>query len=68
MFNLSLVSWDELHKDASILILAVKHNQFLKLEYNEFKSIVHEKGVIYDVKSILSKDKIEKLGFNYKSF
>lgn len=38
------------------VVLAVSHNEFLKLDLSQFKM---EKGVLYDVKSILPKDAVD---------
>ena len=34
------------------IIIAVAHSQFKKLKINKLKSLLHENGIIYDVKSI----------------
>lgn len=50
-YNLDLVS--SLEKEYDAVILAVSHNQFLKLNIS---SLIVDKGVIYDVKGILPKN------------
>lgn len=50
-YDLDLVS--SLEKEYDAVILAVSHNQFLKLDIS---SLIVDKGVIYDVKGILPKD------------
>ena len=68
LYNLELVSWDQLHKNANILLLAVKHDYYNQINLIELKDKVDSNGVIYDIKSTFPKEKIKELGFNYYNF
>ena len=65
LLKIDLVSWEKLHEDAHILILAVKHDYYNKLDFTKYKSIIQNDGKIFDIKSILSKNKVKKLGLEY---
>ena len=53
-YGLQLV--DELSNDYSAVVLAVAHNEFMKLDLN---SIRKDNSVLYDVKSVLPKDQVD---------
>ena len=65
LLKIDLVSWEKLHEDAHILLLAVKHDYYNKLDFTKYKSIIQYDGKIFDIKSILSKNKVKKLGLEY---
>jgi UDP-N-acetyl-D-galactosamine dehydrogenase len=57
----------KINKKVDALIIAVPHNEFLKLNYNQLKKMLKNKNsIIIDVKSIFYKKKISK-DFNYWS-
>ena len=68
LYNIDLVPWDKLHNKANILLLAVKHNYYNKINLQQLKDKVCAGGIIYDIKSVFSKEKIKKLGFKYYNF
>ena len=43
----------------SAIIIAVAHNEFKELKVEELKSLLRDGGILYDVKSIFSKDQID---------
>ena len=51
-----LSSGEELRGSYDAIVLAVSHNEFLKLDLKDLKS---ETGVIFDVKSLLPKDSVD---------
>ena len=53
-YGLQLV--DELSNDYSAVVLAVAHNEFMKLDLS---SIRKDNSVLYDVKSVLPKDQVD---------
>ena len=57
-----MVSWNQLHKNANILLLAVKHDYYNQINLIELKDKVDSNGVIYDIKSTFPKEKIKELG------
>ena len=63
-----MVSWNKLHKNANILLLAVKHDYYNQINLIELKDKVDSNGIIYDIKSTFPKEKIKELGFNYYNF
>lgn len=56
-------------KDADCLVFAVAHNEFKYMDLNKIDSLFgdydNSQKVIIDVKSILDKAEIEKLGYSY---
>ena len=56
-YNLDLITdFSKLSSDYDAIILAVSHNEFLKLDITKLKS---QTGVIFDVKSLLPKDAVD---------
>ena len=54
-YNLVLSDRDEL-KRADALILAVAHNEFLENGWEFIESLIIENAIVFDVKSVLSRD------------
>lgn len=52
IFDIDLKSWDEL-QDIDVIILAVAHNQFMKLDKHKVRPLFKHSGLIMDVKGIL---------------
>ena len=53
LLKINLVNWNELHDDAYVMILAVKHDYYNK-DITKYKSIIQlMMATFFDVKSIL---------------
>lgn len=56
-------------EDADCIVLAVSHEEFRQLSFEKIDSMFgdfpNDEKVIIDVKSILDKEKLEKMGYNY---
>ena len=56
-------------KDADCVVIAVAHNEFREMSLEDidllFKKCDNSEKVIIDVKSIIDKEKAEKLGYRY---
>jgi len=67
-YDVDLVGLDTI-KDADCVVFAVAHNEFKAMGMQQidglFKDCPIEEKVIIDVKSILDKNEIEKLGYSY---
>jgi UDP-N-acetyl-D-glucosamine/UDP-N-acetyl-D-galactosamine dehydrogenase len=67
-YGIGLVDIKEV-KDADCLVLAVAHDAFMQMSWNEIDSLYgdfeNRSKVLIDVKSILSKNEIEKKGYSY---
>ena len=61
-YGISLVDWDSLPK-SNLLIVAVSHSCFKQIDLDKLLSNLHPNAVIFDVKSILPKDKILRRGY-----
>jgi|TARA_B100000315_G_scaffold56727_1_gene51066 UDP-N-acetyl-D-galactosamine dehydrogenase len=53
----------KINKKVNALIIAVAHREFSKLKLNYFKKILKKERLIFDIKSILNKNKFEKQNF-----
>ena len=58
-YGIDLVEKEEL-KDLDAIILAVSHDTYKKLGLNDYKSMLNEKAVLLDVKSILDEQEFKK--------
>lgn len=67
-YNMELVELDMVN-DADCLVFAVAHDEFKNINMEKIDSLFgaspNEEKVIIDVKSILNKTEIEKLGYSY---
>lgn len=60
-YGISLLSWDKL-TDLDAIILAVAHKEYLDGAIEELVKQLHEPKFIFDVKSVLDKKYLERLG------
>ena len=51
-------------KDADIFILATEWKEFLDLDFNKIKELMHNSSII-DGRNYLDRDNLEKIGFKY---
>lgn len=63
-FNFELSSFDEI-TDVEAIILAVAHDDYLKLDSEFFKNKLDYRGLIMDIKSILDPDPFKNSGIMY---
>lgn len=67
-YNVDLVNIDTI-KDADCIVLAVAHNEFKELTFDQYDKMFikddNDKKVLVDVKSILDKGAIEAKGYSY---
>lgn len=67
-YNIDLVDISDV-KNADCLVLAVAHNEFKQMSWDELDSLYGnyeaKEKIIIDVKSVLDKDKIEEKGYSY---
>ncbi|MEK3966617.1 nucleotide sugar dehydrogenase [Paenibacillus sp. FSL H7-0323] len=67
-YNVSLVSVNEIN-NLDALIIAVSHREFEAMEIADFDKLFavknNEDKVIVDVKGIMNRSEVEKLGYNY---
>jgi UDP-N-acetyl-D-galactosamine dehydrogenase len=67
-YNVSLVDLNEIN-NLDALIIAVSHKEFETMKIEDFDKLFvakrNEDKVIVDVKGILNKSEVEKLGYNY---
>lgn len=61
-YGIGLTDWDEL-PTTNCLILAVAHDEFVRLDYRELLRSLAPGGCVVDVKSALDRDKVAALGF-----
>lgn len=50
-YGIKLSSLEDFH-DLDAVIIAVSHNAFLKIGSQKVRKMIHEKGIVYDVKSL----------------
>jgi UDP-N-acetyl-D-galactosamine dehydrogenase len=62
-YGIKIFSFDELPK-AKLLILAVSHKEFKEMSLDYLLNKLEPNGLIFDVKSVLPKDKVQQLGYN----
>lgn len=66
-YGIDLCRWEDI-KDMDTIIVAVAHDEFKKMGVDEYRSLMNHKNLlIADVKHILNKEEIEKVGINYWS-
>lgn len=67
-YDIELVSLDSV-KDADCIVYAVAHNQFKEISMEQldkmFKKCPNDEKIVIDVKSMLNKTEINKLGYSY---
>ncbi|MCX8514534.1 MAG: nucleotide sugar dehydrogenase [Burkholderiales bacterium] len=63
-YGVNLLEWDKLPM-TNLLIIAVGHDEYKKLNLDKLLSKIKPGSVILDVKSILPKDKLMQLGYNF---
>lgn len=67
-YNIDLTDIDKI-KDADCVVIAVAHNEFREMSLDDidllFKKGDNSEKVIIDVKSILDRETVEKLGYRY---
>ena len=67
-YNIDLTDMSNI-KDADCVVIAVAHNEFREMSLEDidllFKKCDNSEKVIIDVKSIIDKEKAEKLGYRY---
>ncbi|MFD0931165.1 nucleotide sugar dehydrogenase [Psychroflexus salinarum] len=56
LFGIDILRCNELNSTYDSIVLAVSHNEFLKLDFSALKN---ERAVVFDVKSFLPTDKID---------
>ena len=61
-YGVSLANWDDLPK-SDLLIIAVGHKEFKTMGLNKILEKLTPNAVIFDVKSMLPRIEVEKLGF-----
>ena len=67
-YGINLIDIKEVH-DADCLVLAVAHNTFKNMSWNElddlYRDLDNNEKVLIDVKSILDRKEIEQKGYSY---
>ena len=67
-YGVELVKIEDVH-DADCIIIAVAHEQFKKMTVMEYDALFGEKDnsekVLIDVKSVLQKDEVDRMGYRY---
>lgn len=63
-YGLDVVSWEEA-RGADVLVVAVAHDRFRQMSASEYAQFVKPGAVVADVKHILNKSELEKLGLIY---
>ncbi len=48
-----------------VLVIAVAHDEYKNLKYEKFKNMLNDTNIIIDIKNILDKRQLEKLGIDY---
>lgn len=61
----NFVNWEDFPEPFDAITLLVPHKEFLNVRTDGFIDAVKEGGVIYDLKSVLDKEKIETSGRTY---
>ncbi len=61
-YQLKLSSWESLPK-ADLLIIAVAHDSYKNIDYNTLSDKLNDNAIIFDVKSILDKERLLSLGY-----
>ena len=59
--NLLTLNWDKLDNNSDIIIIFSYHDQFKKISDKEIKKKLHKNGVIIDIMSELSDDRIKRI-------
>ncbi len=66
-YNIELCEWEDI-KNIDTLIIAVPHEKFKKMLINDYKKLMNsDKLLLVDIKHILNKQEVEKLGIKYWS-
>jgi len=66
MFKYSDLMYDSVYdalKGADLMVLAVNHNEYKKLDYEKINGLMNKKQ-IYDTRNFLNREEIEKQGFD----
>ena len=63
-YGIKLCAQDDL-AGSDLVVVAVAHQDFKSFILNNLKVIAKPGAFVFDIKNILSKDEIEKLGFKY---
>ena len=58
IFTVSDVNTEVEIKDCEIVVVAVAHKEYKKLTAEDFKSMLSEKGSMFDIKGILPRDEL----------
>ena len=57
LFNKNVTNFEHI-KPANAVIIAVAHEQFLKLSWSDINRLIDGKGVVFDIKGILPRDSV----------
>lgn len=63
-YGISLTPWEELPNNASAIVAAVSHQEYLAMSLSELTTRLKQGGVFTDVKSAYDPDAIRDAGFN----
>lgn len=61
-YNVTLNTWENMPK-VDMLVIAVGHKEYIEMPLEKLLANLNKGGVILDVKSILPRDEVKKLGF-----
>jgi UDP-N-acetyl-D-galactosamine dehydrogenase len=64
-YDINLVLWDSLPKNAAAIVLAVSHEQYLLKTQSEITSFLVPGGLVVDVKAALNEKHINDAGYDF---
>ncbi len=62
LYGISLLDWNELPNKCDAIVISVAHKFYKNLKEKKIFSLLKKNAVVFDIKSIYQKRKIEKLG------
>tara|TARA_B100000575_G_scaffold248685_1_gene214709 strand:- start:361 stop:1650 length:1290 start_codon:yes stop_codon:yes gene_type:complete len=65
MYNKTITPFSYLPQRLDIIVLALKHKEYVKYGYNKILKKLKPNGIFADLKSTFDENKIEKLNFKY---
>ena len=65
MYNKTITPYRYLPQKLDIIILALKHQEYVKYGYNKILKKLKPNGIFADLKSTFDENKIKKLNFKY---
>ena len=65
MYKKKITSFSKLPNKLDIIVLALRHNQYVKYGHNKILKKLKVNGVFADLKSVFNEQKIKKLNYNY---